>query len=191
MTISTASGTMATEEAFKTFDGKSPQVIHLATHGFFLPVHGTSETYPDKNAFTVQKNPMLRSGLVLAGGNGAWLGKPALPERKDGILTADEISQMDLSNTELVVLSACETALGDLMGNEDVVGLQRAFKIAGVKQMIVSLWRIPDKETTELMTLFYKNRLNGGSTREALREAQCSMRKKYSPYYWAGFVLVE
>lgn len=102
-----------------------------------------------------------------------------------------EIAQMDLSNTDLVVLSACETALGDLQGNEGVIGLQRAFKMAGVKQMIVSLWRIPDKETTELMTLFYHNWLHGQPAREALRTAQMKMKKKYPPYYWAAFVLVE
>ncbi len=94
-------------------------------------------------------------------------------------------------STDLVVLSACETALGDLQGNEGVIGLQRAFKLAGVKQMIISLWQVPDKATRELMTLFYKNWLGGMSTREALRNAQLKMKQKYSPYFWAAFVLVE
>lgn len=134
---------------------------------------------------------MFRSGLALAGANHAWKGKAAIPGKEDGILTAYEISQMDLSNTDLVVLSACETALGDLQGNEGVIGLQRAFKMAGVKQLILSLWKVPDKETVELMTLFYKNWTRGQPTREALRSAQLEMRKKYSPYYWAAFVLVE
>src|SRR5215218_457306 len=96
-----------------------------------------------------------------------------------------------LTNTQVVVLSACETALGDLQGNEGVIGLQRAFKMAGVKQLILSLWRVPDKETTELMTLFYRNWLNGQSIREALRTAQLKMKEKYPPYYWAAFVVVE
>ncbi|MEJ7680988.1 MAG: CHAT domain-containing protein [Segetibacter sp.] len=139
----------------------------------------------------MQQNPMFRSGLVLAGANYAWKGGAVIPGKEDGILTAYEIAQMDLSNTDLVVLSACETALGDLQGNEGVIGLQRAFKMAGVKQLIVSLWRVPDKETTELMTLFYHNWLTGQSTREALRSAQLKMKEKYSPYFWAAFVVVE
>jgi CHAT domain-containing protein/tetratricopeptide (TPR) repeat protein len=192
--INTKSGAQATEEAFKLLDGKSPQVLHLATHGFFLAVaeiNPANNLNRDNNFFTVQQDPLLRSGLVLAGGNHAWKGEAALSGREDGILTAYEIAQMDLSNTDLIVLSACETALGDLQGNEGVIGLQRAFKIAGVKQMILSLWRVPDKETMELMSLFYKNWTGGQSTRDALRSAQLKMKKKYSPYYWAAFVLVE
>ena len=121
-----------------------------------------------------------------------WKGGVAIAGKEDGILTAYEIAQMDLSNTDLVVLSACETGLGDLQGNEGVIGLQRAFKLAGVKQLIVSLWRVPDKETAELMKLFYANWLSGKSTREALRAAQLTIKEKNpSPYYWAAFVLVE
>ena len=136
---------------------------------------------------------MFRSGLVLAGGNNAWRGEALVPGKEDGILTAYAVAQMDLSNTDLAVLSACETALGDLRGNEGVFGLQRAFKMAGVKQLIISLWPVPDVETTAVMTLFYHNWLIGQSTREALRNTQLQIRKKYpqKPYYWAGFVLVE
>jgi CHAT domain-containing protein len=188
------SGRVATEEAFKALDGRSQQVLHLATHGFFLPV---AETKPNDNpvkgdnAFTVQQNPMFRSGLVLAGANHAWIGSTAIPGREDGILTAYEIAQMDLSNTDLAVLSACETALGDLQGNEGAIGLQRAFKMAGVKQIIISLWPVPDKHTAELMALFYRNWLSGHSIREALRSAQLKMKEKYPPYFWAAFVVVE
>ncbi|MBD0368834.1 MAG: CHAT domain-containing protein [Flavisolibacter sp.] len=146
----------------------------------------------DGNTFTVQQDPMFRSGVELAGGNHAWRGEPAIPGREDGILTAYEIAQMDLSNTDLVVLSACETALGDVQGDEGVIGLQRAFKMAGVKQMIVSLWSVYDEPTMELITLFYRNWLGGQSTRAALRNAQLKMKEKYSdPYYWAGFVVIE
>jgi CHAT domain-containing protein len=137
---------------------------------------------------------MIRSGLILAGGNHAWkTGKPLRPDMEDGILTAYEISQMNLSNTELVVLSACETGLGDIEGNEGVYGLQRAFKIAGAKYLIMSLWQVPDFQTQELMTTFYKNWLEGKmSIPDAFRSAQGEMREKYqSPYFWAGFVLVE
>ena len=110
---------------------------------------------------------------------------------EDGIVTAYEISQLNLSNTELVVLSACETGLGDVKGTEGVFGLQRAFKMAGVKKMIVSLWKVPDKETSELMTGFYSYWLKGKTIDAASTQAQADMRKKYSPYYWAAFVLVE
>ena len=112
---------------------------------------------------------------------------------EDGILTAYEISQMNLANTALVVLSACETGLGDLQGNEGVYGLQRAFKIAGVKYIIMSLWQVPDKQTTELMVAFYKKYLvKKMSVPEAFRAAQAEMRGRYEePFLWAGFVLVE
>ncbi|MEO6738234.1 MAG: CHAT domain-containing tetratricopeptide repeat protein [Ginsengibacter sp.] len=193
ISVNATGDTLATEEAFKAMDGNSPQVLHVATHGFFLPVKETkSASSTTGKSFSVQQNPMFRSGLVLAGGNYTWQNKPAMPGREDGILTSYEIAQMDLSNTNLVVLSACQTALGDLQGNEGVIGLQRAFKMAGVKQLMMSLWKIPDQQTTELMTLFYKNWLGGQSTAEALRSAQLIIKEKYpSPYYWAGFVLVE
>jgi CHAT domain-containing protein len=135
---------------------------------------------------------MFRSGLVLAGGNPTWTGKTHSNGQEDGILTAYEIAQLDLTRTHLVVLSACETALGDVQDNEGVIGLQRAFKMAGVEQMIVSLWQVPDKATMELMTLFYKNWLSGEPTRQAFRKAQLRLKEKYKhPYYWAAFVLIE
>ncbi|MBD0296095.1 MAG: CHAT domain-containing protein, partial [Flavisolibacter sp.] len=191
----TLSGSEATEEAFKAMSGKSPQVLHLATHGFFLPVKVSKPKGNDLNggdAFTMQQNPMFRSGLVLAGGNHTWKGEPIQSGKEDGILTAYEIAQLDLTGTDIVVLSACETALGDVSRNEGVIGLQRALKMAGVKQMIVSLWQVPDKATMELMTSFYKNWLSGLSTGEALRKAQLQLKEKYKhPYFWAAFVLVE
>jgi CHAT domain-containing protein len=193
--VTTLSGKAATEESFKALDGDSQQVLHMGTHGFFLPVQEKKTKESDikgSNTFAVQQNPMFRSGLVLAGGNRAWKGDPGVPGKEDGILTAYDIAQMDLSGTDLVVLSACETALGDLQGNEGVIGLQRAFKMAGVKQIIVSLWKVNDKATAELMTHFYKNWLSGQTTREALHNAQLKLKeKKPSPYYWAAFVLVE
>ena len=137
---------------------------------------------------------MIRSGLLLAGANQAWkTGQPAQPDMEDGILTAYEISQVDLSGTELVVLSACETGLGHIQGNEGVYGLQRAFKIAGAKYLIMSLWQVPDFQTQELMTLFYQKWLSEKMPLpEAFRAAQGSVREKYEhPYFWAGFVLVE
>ena len=134
---------------------------------------------------------MFRSGLVLAGGNPTWRGEEPAAAREDGILTAYEIAQLDLSSTQMVVLSACETALGDVQGDEGIIGLQRAFKMAGVKQMIMSLWRVPDIQTMELMTMFYNNWMSGQSPQEALRTTQLKMKEKYHPFYWAAFVIVE
>jgi len=187
----------ASEEAFKKIDGQSPHILHVATHGFFFPdpkVEEEGEVDDTAPVFKMSEHPMIRSGLIMAGANHAWTtGKPLRPEMEDGILTAYEISQMDLSNTELVVLSACDTGLGDIEGNEGVYGLQRAFKIAGAKNLIMSLWQVPDYQTQQLMTTFYTKWLKDEtSIREAFRAARQEMRKKYTdPFYWAGFVLVE
>ena len=195
--VSVVNGGMATEEVFKSLDGKSPQLLHVATHGFFLSIKDSNyskiKAATGSNSFTIQQNPMFRSGLVLAGGNHAWKGEAIPVDSEDGILTAYEIAQMDLSSTEVLVLTACETALGDLQhANEGVFGLQRAFKLAGVKKMIMSLWQVPDKETVELMTLFYNNWLSGQTIREALNNAQITMKEKgHSPFSWAAFVIVE
>ncbi|MCB9297296.1 MAG: CHAT domain-containing protein [Lewinellaceae bacterium] len=195
-------GYAATEEAFKLLGrGRpSPRILHVSTHGFFfteapLAPEGANSPPPGGagGGFKSSGHPMIRSGLILAGANHAWqMGQP-LGNREDGILTAYEISQMDLRHTELVVLSACETGLGDIKGNEGVYGLQRAFKIAGAKYLIMSLWQVPDFQTQELMTVFYQKWLEGKMTvRQALKAAQEEMRqKRYEPFYWAGFVLVE
>lgn len=189
--VSSMSRNSATESAFKALHGKSPELLHLATHGFSLAKKDTGSVKKGDNIFSIQSNPMFRSGLVLAGGNAAWKGNN-MDKNEDGILTAFELAQIDLGRTKLAVLSACETALGDIKGYEGVIGLQRALKLAGVRQMILSLWQVPDKPTMELMTLFYKNWLDGQSTADALRSAQLDLKKKYpSPYYWAGFVLAE
>lgn len=163
----------------------SPRILHIATHGFFLP-----DTLQGQ-----EEHPMNRTGLILAGANHAWArGKP-VSDMEDGILTAFEITTMDLKNTELVVLSACETGLGYIVNNEGVFGLQRAFKQAGAKNLMVSLWSVPDKATQLLMTQFYQNCLDKNmSLRDALKAAQQWMRGQNAyknPYYWAGFVLLE
>jgi tetratricopeptide (TPR) repeat protein len=194
----TYSGTSATEESFKKIgtDKASPRILHLATHGFFFP-DPKEENPTSLNAqtqiFKISDHPMIRSGLILAGGNHVWEGRNIPANQEDGILTSYEISQMNLSNTELVVLSACETGLGDIEGNEGVYGLQRAFKIAGVKYLIMSIWQVPDQHTQELMTTFYTKWLEGGmEIPEAFQAAQQEMRKKYvNPYFWAGFILLE
>ncbi len=184
----------ASEENLKALSGNSSQILHIATHGFFLPEPDKKRNdnhFNSENTYTLADDPLLRSGLILAGGNYAWSGKPPIDGVEDGIATAYEISQLNLSNTELVVLSACETALGDVKGSEGVFGLQRAFKMAGVKKMIVSLWQVPDKETAELMTAFYSYWMKGKTINDAFAQAQADMRKKYAPFYWAAFVLVE
>lgn len=188
-------GKSATEESFKKLGGKtgSPRHIHLATHGYFFP-DPPKFIKSDRAVFRFSQNPMIRSGLVLANGNFTWLnGRAPRPEMEDGILTAFEISQMNLSNTELVVLSACETGLGDIRGKEGVYGLQRAFKIAGVKYLVMSLWQVPDQETSVFMIAFYKKMLTEKmAIPDAFRAAQKEMKARFiNPYQWAGFILVE
>ncbi|MBK9108766.1 MAG: CHAT domain-containing protein [Saprospiraceae bacterium] len=203
----------ATEESFKQI-GKnkaSPQILHVATHGFFfseadkvLDENRMLESAVDSmgRIYKSSELPMMRSGLLLSAANYAWKeNRPYSEGMEDGILTAYEISQMNLSNTELVVLSACETGLGDIQGNEGVYGLQRAFKIAGAKYIMMSLWQIPDEETKEFMVRFYANLLsskslagsgNKMSIPEAFRAAQKELRELgFNPYQWAGFILVE
>ncbi len=203
-------GNEASEESFKNLGNNnhaSPGIIHLATHGYFFAdpkdkVGSSQLAVPSQEpVFKLSDHPMLRSGLIMAGGNAAWQGKPLPEGKEDGILTAYEISQLNLSNTELVVLSACETGLGDIQGNEGVYGLQRAFKIAGAKYLIMSLWQVPDKQTSLLMTTFYRKWLGaegpakGGkkmSIPDAFHAAQKELRDLgLDPYQWAGFVLVE
>jgi CHAT domain-containing protein len=134
-------------------------------------------------------NPLLRSGLALAGAN-TWLKRDTLPEEaEDGILTAEDVSGMNLSNTEIVVLSACQTALGEVIIGEGVFGLQRAFVLSGAQTLIMSLWKVPDEQTKELMIDFYKRLLSCKPRAEALRESQLAMKEKYpNPYFWGAFI---
>jgi CHAT domain-containing protein len=110
---------------------------------------------------------------------------------KESWAHAYEVSLMNLQNTQLVVLSACETGLGDIKGSEGVYGLQRAFRIAGAKKMIMSLWQVPDKETDEFMTSFYNELIKTKEIRKSFTSAQKLMRAKYDPYFWGAFVLIE
>ncbi len=185
-------GTTASEETVKSIGSAtpSPRLLHLSTHGYFFPDSPTNE---ENTPYTNKDHPMIRSGLILAGANHAWQTGSPLGNREDGVLTAYEISQMNLSGVDLVVLSACETGLGDIRGDEGVYGLQRAFKIAGAQNLIMSLWQVPDYQTQELMTVFYqKLLLDKMEIRQALKAAQQEMRRKgYEPYYWAGFILIE
>jgi CHAT domain-containing protein len=127
----------------------------------------------------------MRSGLLLAGCENPK------SEGEDGVLTAEEAMNLHLENTELVVLSACETGLGDVQNGEGVFGLQRAFQQAGAKTILMSLWKVSDEATQLLMSEFYSAFLNGKPKREAFKTAQLKLREKYeSPYFWGAFVMV-
>lgn len=188
-------GMMATEESFKALNGKnSPAVLHIATHGFFFP----DPKYIKKNdrlggaaVFKQSDNPLMRSGLAFAGANNAWKGK-AVEGVEDGILTSYEVSNMYLPNTKLAVLSACETGLGDIQGSEGVYGLQRAFKMAGVQNLVMSLWKVSDAESSEFMQEFYKNLFAKQTIGTAFYNAQTVLKNRYrnDPYKWAAWVLV-
>jgi CHAT domain-containing protein/tetratricopeptide (TPR) repeat protein len=191
----------ATEEGFKSLSGKdSPGIIHLATHGFFFndprkdfSSRKLAETESD--IYNYAEDPLLRSGLILAGANRAWIGDTIPEGVENGILQAKEVSNLDFRNTKLVVLSACETGLGNVRGSEGVFGLQRSFKMAGVDYLLMSLWQVPDEATRKLMTMFYENLFDGQQIREAFTSAQKKLRrmnKDYEdPYYWGAWVLTE
>ena len=191
-------GDEALEARLKTC--RSPRILHLATHGFFLK---NQERDPnlERPGFGIVgnrgrlsgaglENPLLRSGLALAGAN-TWLKHGALPDdAEDGILTAEDVSGLDLLDTDLVVLSACETGLGDVQTGEGVFGLRRAFALAGAKTLVMSLWKVPDQATQTLMTDFYDRILAGQPCADALREAQLALKQQYpqQPFYWGAFI---
>ncbi|OSZ77440.1 hypothetical protein CAP36_13725 [Chitinophagaceae bacterium IBVUCB2] len=188
-------GWEATEESLKSISGRnSPEVLHIATHGFFFPdPKGKLENSvaTEGRIFKQSDDPLMRSGLTMAGANYAWDNK-SISGIQDGILTAYEVANLNLSNTKLAVLSACETGLGDIQGSEGVYGLQRAFKIAGAKNLIMSLWDVPDAETAEFMTEFYRKLFTGNTIDDAFRNTQTTMKNKYrnEPYKWAAWILV-
>jgi CHAT domain-containing protein len=168
-------------------EASGPRVIHLATHGFFLPDRPSA---PGERFRGGLESALLRSGLVLAGAN-TWLaGYTTLPRAGDGLLTAEEVTGLDLLGTELVVLSACETGLGDVSAGEGVFGLRRSFQLAGAATVVMSLWKVPDDPTRELMEAFYRHLLAGAPRAEALRQAQLQTRSRYpDPQHWGAFIL--
>lgn len=184
----------ANEESFKSLDGKAPDIVHVSTHGFYYSSNDiiSSNYFIGHISYTQKELSMFHSGLLFAGANNAWLGKPIPNGVEDGILTADEISRIDLSNNKLMVLSACETGLGDIDSIDGVFGLQRGLKRAGANTILMSLWKVPDEETTFLMTIFYKYLLDGKSAHDSLLLAQNELKEMgKSPYYWAGFILLD
>jgi CHAT domain-containing protein len=238
--VTVRAGADATEDAFKAT--RAPRILHLATHGFFIPER---ELTPEERARCITagnragaelsidletgmgrgierlrcaENPLLRSGIVLSGANAIGStyaasardgGAPgaasvasstagtadtgsegAPPAVEDGWVLAEEIATLDLAGTELVVLSACETGLGDVKVGEGVYGLRRAFELAGAERILMSLYRVPDSATRELLAGFYHRLASGASPEEALRESQLELRERYPhPFYWASFVL--
>lgn len=198
----------ALEDVVKTL--QSPRILHIATHGFFLDDRdasiGNADTDQTRGFLLVGKsspplpvrieNPLLRSGLALGGAN--RLGARSLQEgTEDGILTAFEIAGMNFRGTDLVVLSACETGVGEARIGEGVFGLRRAFQVAGARTVVMSLWKVPDAETRELMVDFYRRLESGESKSGALQDAQLEMlrerRQRYGaahPFFWGAFVCV-
>jgi CHAT domain-containing protein len=185
-------GSRAMEEMLYT--SAAPRVIHLATHGFFFkalpnPEQGKRGLELKVNSGEIRalniENPMLRSGIVLSGVNSA------LKEgRDDGLVSAEKILGLRLRGTELVVLSACETGVGDVQTGEGVFGLKRAFILSGARSLLMSLWNVPSAETVTLMKGFYTQLLRGKTKAEALRQAKLHiMKTEPNPTYWGAFVL--
>ena len=193
-------GNEGKEENIMRLEGKyAKNILHIASHGFSFTERNVLENDSSDNyirySYRYSSNPMVRSGIILTGANWAWMGSDTLSKlgsEQNGILTALEVSQLNLKKTRLVVLSACQTGLGKIEDSEGTFGLKRGFKLAGVEQMIVSLWSVPDKETMELMTLFYSDLTKTLNPISSFEKAQKEMRNKYptEPEKWAGFVLV-
>jgi CHAT domain-containing protein len=181
----------------------SPSLRHVATHGFFLPRQEVVKSWDDDPVESLLQsgtrqfrrlvsgidNPLLRSGLAFAGAN-TWLSRGEVsPDAEDGILTAEEVTGLALEGTELVVLSACQTGVGEVKAGEGVFGLRRAFIVAGARTLVMSMWKVPDAETQELMTEFYRRILSGESRMDALRNAQLTQKEKCDhPLSWGAFI---
>lgn len=181
----------ATEATIKST--KAVDVLHIATHGYFLQdVPHSGGSVFGINTENASNNPLLRSGLLLAGAGKTEAGAmPNLQSNDNGVLTAYEAMNLNLEGTSLVVLSACETGLGDVKAGEGVYGLQRAFLVAGADALVMSLWRVDDAATQLLMTSFYSNWLKLRNKQKAFKQAQLQLMAKYKePYYWGAFVMM-
>ena len=183
-------GSKGNAESFVALNGKSSSIVHIATHGFYY----TPDEAKDKDFLSGYTDAMSLSGLVFAGGNAAWLGKKNIDGVLGGVLTAKDIANLDFKGTDLMVLSACKTAQGKVT-SEGVFGLQRAFKKAGVGTIVMSLWNVDDKVTSEFMVAFYEqltDKTNNWNKRKAFEQTKDIIRKKYpDPYYWAAFVMLD
>lgn len=192
------SGQDANETTLKKLD--RPRILHLATHGFFLTdlpesagpgrgvsLMGVADSNPVRSHHPASnENPLLRSGLALANANRLQSGD------EDGLLTALEVTDLDLWGTQLVVLSACETGVGEIQNGQGVFGLRRALVIAGSETQVMSLWKVDDDGTKELMVDYYQRLLNSEGRSETMRQTQLAMLasdNRNHPFYWASFIV--
>ena len=189
-------GNEGTEETFKALSGKNNSILHIATHGFYFSEKELKQRQRRLLFLNEQTenldNPLNYSGILLSGANYVLTGGKIPNDLEDGILTANEIAQLDLSNTDMVVLSACQTGVGEIR-DDGVFGIQRGFKKAGVHSLLMSLWSVSDEATDMMMTLFYRNLIAGQTKREAFQNAQKVVRSGDfgNPFYWASFILLD
>jgi tetratricopeptide (TPR) repeat protein len=191
-------GNNATEKTIKSVN--NPKVLHIATHGFFeKDMANKEDNNTPAEAEKITENPLLRSGLMLAGASITLYNKRHFVFNsnkiesgfEDGILTAYEAMNLNLDNTDLVILSACETGQGEIINGEGVYGLQRAFVIAGARTIIISLWKVNDETTQKLMSSFYQELIKTGNKETAFKNAQSALKNLFpEPYYWGAFVMV-
>lgn len=198
-----------TEKTFKSLSSMPASVIHLATHGFYFDKEfALSINYLENRQYGDVSSSDSRSGIVLSGANKAWK-EGIIENNNDGILTSNEIKGVDLSSTDLLVLSACQSGLGELIYRDSNWGIARSFKIAGVNTIIMSLWEVDDEATSKMMQSFYKHYLSGKTKREAFKAAQLEVKRFYedraknqtksipkykrydSAYYWASFIMLD
>ena len=177
-----------TEESFLSMHGKAPRILHLATHGFYYtPTEANGVDY-----LRGYSDAMSLSGLIMSGGNAAWRGKELPAGTLGGVLTANSIAHLDLSDTDMVVLSACQTGQGSATA-EGLYGLQRAFKKAGVGTIVMTLWSVSDKVATEFMIKFYESLAeNNWDKHKAFEQTKSYIRTQYpDPFYWAAFMMLD
>jgi CHAT domain-containing protein len=180
----------ATEDNLKA--SKNLSILHIATHGFFFPDIEKASWPIGVSADNAKDNVLLRSGLVLTGVIESDKMNPTMDSVSNGVITSYEAMNLDLKGTKLVVLSACETGLGEVKAGEGVYGLQRAFLVAGADALIMSLWKVDDAATQQLMNNFYTNWTKSGDKQKAFKQAQLQLMTKYKePYYWGAFVMME
>lgn len=192
LTVDILTQSKGNEESFKNLSGASPKILHIATHGYYEP-DDSSENHPDDPQFYIDSS-MQRTGLLFAGSQKTMFGEEIPEGVEDGILTAYEIAHVDLNNLDIAVLSACETALGDITV-DGVAGLQRGFKQAGTKSLIMSLWKVDDEATCALMAAFYNNWIEKKlSKHDAFEAAKREIRETpqwSAPKYWSAFILLD
>ncbi|MBS1978876.1 MAG: CHAT domain-containing protein [Bacteroidetes bacterium] len=182
--------TSASEEQVKSLD--SPRIFHIATHGFYTKAEDeTDQENLTENEAMMAENPLMKSGLLLKGAGDVLAKTKYNYNIESGILTAYEAMSLNLDKTDLVVLSACETGLGEISNGEGVYGLQRAFLVAGAKVLIMSMFKVDDDATQKLILNFYRKWLNTGNLRQSFVEAKKELRTEYpDPIYWGAFMMI-